>query len=284
VNHHTYTRAGRAPMFNLAGSDAHSRDQESPGDCSGQADEPGLGRSIVVNQVDRRTEIIRIGLIDTNSLSRDCFVRAFRASQQDITVTSFQSVQDCVSFSTDSLDVVVYFSHTDGLFDLGPGRDITFLRDTFGQLPIIVLSDAMTAADASTIRNVLKAGIRGFIPTRSIEMPAVAAAIRFVRAGGTFAPVDLVLAGGYDRTVTRNDPPPAEQLTQRQFAVLSHLRQGKANKIIAYELGMSESTVKVHIRNIMRKMGATNRTQAVYKSQQMALGAISAGLSAGKAS
>ena len=51
-------------------------------------------------------------------------------------------------------------------------------------------------------------------------------------------------------------------LTTRQIAVLSHLQQGKANKIIAHELRMSESTVKVHVRNIMRKMGATNRTQA----------------------
>jgi DNA-binding NarL/FixJ family response regulator len=53
------------------------------------------------------------------------------------------------------------------------------------------------------------------------------------------------------------------------MTVLSLLRLGKANKIIAYELGMSESTVKVHVRNIMRRMGATNRTQAVYKSQQL---------------
>jgi DNA-binding NarL/FixJ family response regulator len=43
---------------------------------------------------------------------------------------------------------------------------------------------------------------------------------------------------------------------------------GKPNKIIAYELGMSESTVKVHVRNIMQKMGATNRTQAAYKGQR----------------
>jgi DNA-binding NarL/FixJ family response regulator len=62
------------------------------------------------------------------------------------------------------------------------------------------------------------------------------------------------------------------------MTVLSHLRQGKANKIIAYELGMTESTVKVHIRNIMRKMGATNRTQAVYKSQQPQESADNAGL------
>ena len=47
------------------------------------------------------------------------------------------------------------------------------------------------------------------------------------------------------------------------------MRRGQANKIIAYELTVTESTVKVHIRNIMRKMGATNRTEAVYKSQQL---------------
>ena len=59
------------------------------------------------------------------------------------------------------------------------------------------------------------------------------------------------------------------KLTSRQVMVLNHLQQGKANKIIAHELGMSESTVKVHVRNIMRKMGATNRTQAAYKAQSL---------------
>ena len=62
-------------------------------------------------------------------------------------------------------------------------------------------------------------------------------------------------------------------LTTRQIAVLSHLQQGKANKIIAHELRMSESTVKVHVRNIMRKMGATNRTQAAYRATQLWNGA-----------
>jgi Bacterial regulatory proteins, luxR family len=44
----------------------------------------------------------------------------------------------------------------------------------------------------------------------------------------------------------------------------TRLQLGKANKIIAFDLGMSESTVKVHVRNIMRKMGATDRTQAAF--------------------
>ena len=55
----------------------------------------------------------------------------------------------------------------------------------------------------------------------------------------------------------------------RQFAVADALRRGKANKIIAYELNMSESTVKVHIRNIMKKHKATNRTEAAFKLNAM---------------
>jgi DNA-binding NarL/FixJ family response regulator len=51
--------------------------------------------------------------------------------------------------------------------------------------------------------------------------------------------------------------------TLRETEVLSHLQQGKANKTIAYELNMALSTVKVHVRNIMKKLSATNRTQVV---------------------
>jgi DNA-binding NarL/FixJ family response regulator len=53
------------------------------------------------------------------------------------------------------------------------------------------------------------------------------------------------------------------QFTARQWDVLERLKQGKQNKIIAYELNMCESTVKVHIRNIMKKLKARNRTQVV---------------------
>jgi DNA-binding NarL/FixJ family response regulator len=95
------------------------------------------------------------------------------------------------------------------------------------------------------------------------------AAIRFVKAGGTFAPLDQLLTNRPDRGPAPPEITPRNSLTSRQMAVLSLLQQGKANKIIAYELAMSESTVKVHVRNIMRKMGATNRTQVAYKAQKL---------------
>ena len=63
---------------------------------------------------------------------------------------------------------------------------------------------------------------------------------------------------------------PAGIFTTRQTSVAKALRQGKANKIIAYELNMCESTVKVHVRHIMKKLGATNRTEVAYKLSDMA--------------
>jgi DNA-binding NarL/FixJ family response regulator len=112
----------------------------------------------------------------------------------------------------------------------------------------------------------MRNGAQGFIPTRTTGIPITFAAIRFITAGGVFAPLDLLLTKRPDRVV---EAAQQSRLTPRQVAVLNHLQQGKANKIIAHELGMSESTVKVHVRNIMRKTGATNRTQAAYKAQKL---------------
>ena len=61
-------------------------------------------------------------------------------------------------------------------------------------------------------------------------------------------------------------------LTQRQAAVAEALRHGKSNKIIAYELNMCENTVKVHIRSILKKLHATNRTEAAFRLNSVALG------------
>ena len=56
-------------------------------------------------------------------------------------------------------------------------------------------------------------------------------------------------------------------VTPRELAVIRAIRNGKSNKVIAYELGMCESTVKVHVRRIMKKLNAKNRTDAVMKSE-----------------
>jgi DNA-binding NarL/FixJ family response regulator len=212
------------------------------------------------------TRPLNIGLVDRHRFSQECLIRAFDGLDPRPVIVPFETVQDCISGAASSFDLIVYYSHSAGPSEKTIVADVTAFRHSFKTAPIIVLSDAEDAEDPNTIRSALKNGAQGFIPTRSMGIPITFAAIRFITAGGVFAPLDLLLTKRPDRVV---EVAQQSRLTPRQFAVLNHLQQGKANKIIAHELGMSESTVKVHVRNIMRKTGATNRTQAAYKAQKL---------------
>jgi DNA-binding NarL/FixJ family response regulator len=215
-------------------------------------------------------EVIRIALIDSIQFSQDCLIRAFNATHPDLVITPFDSVPACLQSGRTDLDAVLYCTHDDGLSEQQTLQCVVELRQKFASTPVVVLSDSQGALQPESIRNALKSGARGFIPALNTRVPTVLAALRFIKDGGTFVPLDLLLPSNAGEVTNKIESTPTDALTPRQKAVLSHLKQGKANKVIAYELSMSESTVKVHIRNIMRKMGATNRTQAVYKSQQLA--------------
>ena len=100
-------------------------------------------------------------------------------------------------------------------------------------------------------------GIRGILPA-NVSFDIAIEAIRLVQAGGTFVPTSVLMQ-------TRNAPksmqPYGGIFTGREVAIVDGLRKGKSNKTIAFDLNISESTVKVHMRNIMNKLHATNRTQ-----------------------
>jgi DNA-binding NarL/FixJ family response regulator len=214
-------------------------------------------------------DVIRLGLVDSIQFSQDCLIRAFKATHPDLRITPFDSIAACVEANRTDLDAVLYCTHDDGHSENQMLQGVAELKQKFALTPVVVLSDSQVALQPQSLRNALRSGARGFIPTLNTRVPTVLAALRFIKDGGTFVPLDLLMPSDAAEATQKIDSIPADALTPRQKAVLSHLKQGKANKIIAYELNMSESTVKVHIRNIMRKMGATNRTQAVYKSQQL---------------
>jgi DNA-binding NarL/FixJ family response regulator len=101
-------------------------------------------------------------------------------------------------------------------------------------------------------------------------------AIRLVLAGGVFIPPQVLAEEGTPLSLqseSGDSPRPrACGFTPRQTEVFDLLRQGKSNKLIAYELRMQESTVKVHVRQIMRKLKAINRTHAVFLANSMVAG------------
>jgi DNA-binding NarL/FixJ family response regulator len=209
---------------------------------------------------------LRIAWIDCYALTRDCILRAILELQPTLKVSPFVSVSEFVQTGDGAFDLIIFYSHAS--YDVCL-QEIAAIRQALEAAPLIMLSDLEDSHQLNTIRGALRAGANGFISTRSTGLAMTLSAIRFVQAGGTFAPLEMLLSDA-------GAAPPAQpaavspyRLTTRQKAVLAQLQQGKANKIIAHELGMSESTAKVHIRNIMRKMGATNRTQAAFNALKL---------------
>ncbi len=261
----------------LADQTAHSPDGSNRQSAHG-TESSEIGERLAQPPSSKSNGVIAVGLIDCLRFSRDCLTQALRTLHPELSIVPFGSVADCIGAGTTGLHLILYYSHSESSSEMLVLQHVKELRQASASTPIIVLSDARTALQPRNIRNALNSGAQGFIPTSITEMSAAVAAIRFVKDGGVFAPLDLLLTQRTPSAPPASESSATRHLTPRQMTVLSHLRQGKANKIIAYELGMTESTVKVHIRNIMRKMGATNRTQAVYKSQQLHEAADNAGL------
>jgi DNA-binding NarL/FixJ family response regulator len=145
-------------------------------------------------------------------------------------------------------------------------HDIDLLGRVAEQLPIILLADA---EEPNEIVEALQHGAKGYIPT-SASLKIAIEAMRLVKAGGVYAPANSLINANRKSSPDNNGKQNINNLfTERQTAVLDALRKGKANKIIAYELNMRESTVKVHVRNIMKKFRAKNRTEVAYMAQAL---------------
>jgi DNA-binding NarL/FixJ family response regulator len=205
---------------------------------------------------------LRVGWIDPFRLTRECLSEAFSRLQFQLTIVPFESVRDCIERAEQPFDLIVYHSHEGDSVCMD---NIAMLRRTFRAVPFIVLSDSESRP--TTLMRAMTGGALGFIPTRTTGLQMVVAAISRVKSGGDLIPLD----SQFDDGPPEPDLQPAKdvthvRLTSRETAVLLLLKEGKANKIVAYELGMKESTVKVHVHNIMRKMGVTNRTQAAFKA------------------
>lgn len=151
---------------------------------------------------------------------------------------------------------------------------LSFLRSQYSAVPIIVVSGS---SDQQTIRRCLDFGAAGFIP-KTTEVEVMRTAIRTVLDGGSWTPPD------FDHTL-KSDKETADlvkrlaSLTPQQMRVLMMLSEGLLNKQIAYELSVSEATVKAHVSAILTKLGVESRTQAVIAAAKIDMGEAKAGAS-----
>ncbi len=125
--------------------------------------------------------------------------------------------------------------------------------------------------DSRSIRRSLEQGISGYIPKRS-DTKVLSGALKLILDGGTYFPPSVFETGSSSANSAQNgDKPKNKMLTNRQSEVLGLVAQGLSNKQIAYNMGVSEATVKLHINALLRSLGVTNRTQAVVTAQKMGL-------------
>lgn len=130
---------------------------------------------------------------------------------------------------------------------------------------IIVVS---ASEDSRTIRTILATGVKGYIPKRS-EIKVFNNALKLIIEGGSYVPPNLLDNTPLNALSGRNIG--IKTLTTRQSQVLDLIAQGKSNKQIAYDMGVSESTVKLHINALLRSLHVSNRTQAVITAQKIGL-------------
>lgn len=225
------------------------------------------------------TEEARILFLSDSAIRRECIGRAFgeRAATWRITCLPEDGVRDeeaavvIVDLKSRLLDA--------SAFDALTGR----LRAFAPAAALIALTDRQDVAFAE---EALRHGWRGCI-TATLGADIAIAAIRLVIAGGVYVPSGMIRhfvsmtkgtvitpAPADMSTLRRCGPLPGIALTPRELEILEHLEQGKPNKLIAFALSISESTVKVHIRNLMRKLNATNRTQLAFMHRGGALHAV----------
>lgn len=208
-------------------------------------------------------------LIEQRALIRECLTDCLEQVLGAGTVFSYASVADWRKSTEIAPRTSLLLLSNEGkeYSFADSSRELSHLSARGKLPPVVVLSDAESTRD---ILSALDKGAKAFIPT-SVSLRVIVEILHLVRAGGVFVPASGLMSVRHaiESVSTRDKLRAAGHFTEKQAAVVEALRQGKANKIIAHELKMQESTVKVHVRNIMKKLKAHNRTQVAYLTQHL---------------
>ena len=199
-------------------------------------------------------------LIDGRPLMRECLTRGMRAEWPAARLAAIGWGQ---------LETVAASEHVDlCLVSMGTGGTVERARAAFPQAALVVLSDDDAYADVAAAAT---QGARGFFST-AVDLAVLVQGIRLVLMGGTAMPIALpptTPARPREAAPAGRSQFSAELFTPKELEVLRSLATGRPNKLIAHELAICETTVKVHLRHIFRKLGTTNRTHAALLAREM---------------
>jgi DNA-binding NarL/FixJ family response regulator len=197
----------------------------------------GLRKKIRVMVVEDHF-LIRMGLVTVSEIEPDIDI-----------VAEIEDGEEAVeTFRKHRPDVVIMDLRLPGMDGIAT---IAALRKEFGDVPILVLSSYNSEGDIS---RAIQASASGYL-SKDMPMSRLVEAIRIVHAGQQYFPAEI--ANRLPEQLRQS------KLTPREFRVLQMIGEGKSNKEIGAALGIVEGTVKIHVTNILGKLQAADRTQAV---------------------
>jgi len=207
---------------------------------------------------------VRILLADDHTLIRENLRDFLQTLDTDVSIFEAATLQEAEETASrqSSLDLIILDLMMPGMNGL---KGIQHMVEKYTGIPVVILSGSVIQEN---ILGALDFGARGFIP-KTIGGKAMLSALRLILSGETYVPTQALAGAGErlgDETISKeegNQAGPLKDLTDRERDVLSLLVKGHPNKIIARELGLKEVTVKVYLQAVYRKLGVSNRAQAV---------------------
>ena len=217
---------------------------------------------------------LKVLVIDDHPLVQEGVSAALESLADDVTVMSARDGEQGLATAAENPDLDLV------LLDLAlPGMSgfnlIGKLHERLPSLPVVVLS---ALEEPENVRHAINAGAMGFVP-KSAATRVLIEVLQQVLEGNVTVPLALQSSGppvSHALPGATGDSPSASEpdvalLTLRQLEVLSRVCQGKTNKQIATELGLSEKTVKAHVTAIFKVLGVVNRTQAVLVARRVGM-------------
>ncbi|WP_295848540.1 response regulator transcription factor [Tardiphaga sp.] len=209
---------------------------------------------------------LRLIIADDHPLFRGALRQAVSSVLPEARIDETGTFEDLTAMLEQDSDVDLI------LLDLSmPGisgfSGLIYLRAQYPAIPVVIVS---ASDDVGTIRQSLDFGASGFIPKR-FGVDTLRDAILRVMDGDVWIPPDIDISAAVDPEMTKLRDR-LVTLTPQQVRVLMMLSQGLLNKQIAYELTVSEATIKAHVSAILQKLGVESRTQAVIAAAKIATG------------
>lgn len=209
---------------------------------------------------------MKVLITDEQSLFRDGLSLRLKQIVPDVVITHASSLDDMQKNISNEADYDIIILDID-LANMNTSETINKLKITSPNTKIIAIS---ASEDTRNIKKTLSLGVKGYLPKR-LDSNILSGALKLIIDGGTYIPQAL-LENSVGKDINNNTIGILQKnLTNRQSQVLDLIAQGKSNKQIAYDMGVSEATVKLHINALLRSLKVNNRTQAVITAQKMGL-------------